>query len=311
TLATNVSSTASVVQPTTLSGNISKERFNYASFDCGAIMLAHNREASSANAILHNNKDAYMLNKCSAKRFIIIEMCEDILVEVIMLANFEFFSSMFKDFEVSVADRYPPKGDEWTSLGQFRAKNVRDYQYFKVPNPKIWTRYLKVSFLSDYGHEYYCPLTLLRVYGTTMMEEMKIEDEASGTLMGISKTKPFTYIKEQFYSMMSSEPENQYSEGAPSSRASGTPQSSNDGEDIRSDETADTSSSPPATGGTQESIFKQILKRLSLLERNSTMSYIYLEEQSKLLNDIFSHAGFREQERFDALLHHYNRTLLN
>jgi hypothetical protein len=34
-------------------------------------------------------------------------------------------------------------------------------------------RYLRIEFLAHYGNEFYCPVTLLRVHGTTMMEEYK------------------------------------------------------------------------------------------------------------------------------------------
>jgi len=36
-------------------------------------------------------------------------------------------------------------------------------------------RYLRVDFLSYYGSEYYCPVSLLRVYGLTPMEEWKYD----------------------------------------------------------------------------------------------------------------------------------------
>lgn len=41
-------------------------RFNYASFDCGSLILSTNREAKDATNILVTSKDLYMLNQCSA-----------------------------------------------------------------------------------------------------------------------------------------------------------------------------------------------------------------------------------------------------
>ncbi|TPX68496.1 hypothetical protein SpCBS45565_g03095 [Spizellomyces sp. 'palustris'] len=407
-------------RPSTVNQNMSKERFNYASFDCGALILANNRGANSATSILHNNKDAYMLNKCSAKRFVVVELCEDILVDTVMLANFEFFSSMFKDFQIYASDRYPPKDNEWTLLGQFRAKNIRDFQYFKVHNPRIWARYLRVNFLSEYGHEYYCPLSMLRVYGTTMMEEMKAEEDnlaiTSGAIVpqptglipsanasyepslipilnpdrlpfqrqtstradnvrtspslplpghvasaksknthsgaatdhhgtsptphalekltGYSAARPSfppdslwnewkqnvvdptqLLIPEQFYARMSTEPEglapeSGYIRQSPGIvNADGVSSNGNQGNGGTNGEQPVGNPTGSSGGGTQESIFKTIMKRLSILERNATLSYIYLEEQSKVLNEIFTRAGLREQERFDAFLAHCNRTL--
>ncbi|MCJ1469081.1 hypothetical protein MMC07_007714 [Pseudocyphellaria aurata] len=153
-------------------GKTCKERFNYASFDCAATVLKTNKESKGSTSVLVENKDSYMLNKCSAdNKFFIVELCEDILVDTVVLANFEFFSSMFRTFRVSVSDRYPVKLDKWRELGTFEARNSREVQAFLVESPLIWARYLRVEFLAHYGNEYHCPVSLLRVHGTTMMEE--------------------------------------------------------------------------------------------------------------------------------------------
>ena len=153
-------------------GKTCKERFNYASFDCAATVLKTNKESKGSTSVLVENKDSYMLNKCSAdNKFFIVELCEDILVDTVVLANFEFFSSMFRTFRVSVSDRYPVKLDKWRVLGTFEARNSREVQAFLIESPLIWARYLRVEFLAHYGNEYYCPVSLLRVHGTTMMEE--------------------------------------------------------------------------------------------------------------------------------------------
>ncbi|KAI4108665.1 MAG: hypothetical protein LQ339_002181 [Xanthoria mediterranea] len=153
-----------------------KERSNYASFDCAATMLKTNPECKSATSVLVENKDSYMLNECSAKnKFLIVELCNDILVDTVVLANFEFFSSIFRTFRVSVSDKYPVKLDKWRELGTFEARNSRGIQAFLIEEPQIWARYLRIEFLTHYGHEYYCPVSLLRVHGTTMMEEFNHE----------------------------------------------------------------------------------------------------------------------------------------
>ncbi|CCX12042.1 Similar to Uncharacterized protein SLP1; acc. no. Q12232 [Pyronema omphalodes CBS 100304] len=162
-------------------GKTCKERFNYASLDCAATVHRHNKEIKGAHAILMENKESYMLNKCEAKeKFFIVELCEDILVDTVVLANFEFFSSVFKEIRVSVSDTYPVKTNGWKELGTYVARNTRDVQAFLVENPLIWARYLKVEILSHYGNEYYCPISLLRVHGTTMMEEFRHESSQRG-----------------------------------------------------------------------------------------------------------------------------------
>ncbi|KAB2576931.1 Sad1/UNC-like protein [Lasiodiplodia theobromae] len=161
-------------------GKTCKERFNYASFDCAATVLKTNSQCKSSSSLLVENKDSYMLNECGAEnKFVIVELCDDILVDTVVLANFEFFSSMFRTFRVSVSDRYPVKLERWKELGTFEARNSRDIQAFLVENPLIWARYLRIEFLSHFGNEFYCPVSLLRVHGTTMMEEFRHQEEAA------------------------------------------------------------------------------------------------------------------------------------
>ena len=47
------------------------------------------------------------------------------------------------------------------------------------------------------------------------------------------------------------------------------------------------SSQPVSSSPQQQSFFKQLQKRISVLEKNFTVNYKYLEEQSKLLNSVF------------------------
>ncbi|KIV91383.1 hypothetical protein PV10_05927 [Exophiala mesophila] len=163
-------------------GKTCKERSNYASFDCGADVIKYNPEAKSALAILGKNKDAYMLNECSAQnKYVILELCNHIAIDTIVVANFEFFSSIFRTFRVTVSDKYPVKADKWKSIGTFEARNTREVQAFLVENPVIWARYVRIEFLTHYGNEYYCPVSLVRIHGTTMLEEYNHDLESLQT----------------------------------------------------------------------------------------------------------------------------------
>lgn len=167
-------------------GKTCKERYNYASFDCAGTVMKTNPQCKSATSVLVENKDSYMLNECAApNKFVIVELCDHILVDTIVLANFEFFSSTVRTFRISVSDKYPPKPNQWIELGVFEARNTREIQAFLVDGSRVWARYLRVEFLTHYGNEYYCPVSLLRVHGITMMEEYKHEEErARGEAMG-------------------------------------------------------------------------------------------------------------------------------
>lgn len=161
-------------------GSTGKHRFNYASFDCAATIMKTNTGSKGSTSVLSENKDSYMINTCSLQnKFLIVELCNDIKIDTIVLGNFEFFSSTFRSFRVSVADRYPVKADKWEDIGTFEARNTRGIQAFLVEHMRTWGRYLRVEFLTHYGAEYYCPVSLLRVHGKTMMDDWKADVKAA------------------------------------------------------------------------------------------------------------------------------------
>jgi len=154
------------------------DRFNYASTDCSARVHTAHRSAKSPTSILSSKRDRYMLSPCDKskeKQFVIVELCDDIRIDTVQLANFEFFSGVFKDFTVSVAKTlYTTDPEGWTPVATYRAKNVRGVQSFHPPNSlRDFYRYIRIDFLSHYGNEFYCPVSLLRVYGLTHLEEWK------------------------------------------------------------------------------------------------------------------------------------------
>ncbi|KHO00885.1 Sad1/UNC domain protein [Metarhizium album ARSEF 1941] len=160
-------------------GKTCKERFSYSSFDAGATILKTSPGAKNARAILVENKDTYMLLECdAASKYVIVELSDDISVDTVVLANFEFFSSMVRHFRVSVSDRYPVKMDKWRELGTFEARNSRDIQPFLVQNPQIWAKYVRIEFLTHFGNEYYCPISLIRIHGSRMLDSWKDSEGA-------------------------------------------------------------------------------------------------------------------------------------
>ncbi|XP_074762944.1 SUN domain-containing ossification factor isoform X1 [Athene noctua] len=154
---------------------VQKNRNNYASVECGAKILAANPEAKSTSAILMENMDLYMLNPCSTKIWFVIELCEPVQVKQLDIANHELFSSTPKDFLVSISDRYPT--NKWIKLGTFHARDERNVQSFPLDEQmyakyvKMFIKYIKVELISHFGSEHFCPLSLIRVFGTSMVEE--------------------------------------------------------------------------------------------------------------------------------------------
>lgn len=113
-----------------------KDRSNYAAFECAAMVHRSSRQSKGASSILVEKKDRYMLTPCSANpKFVDVELCDEIQIDTLVLANFEFFSSTFKHFKASCSVDYPGKPADWHDLGTFRARNVRGIQVRRFDRP--------------------------------------------------------------------------------------------------------------------------------------------------------------------------------
>ncbi|KAG6864829.1 hypothetical protein C0991_006889 [Blastosporella zonata] len=183
------------------------DRFNYASLECSARVHLSHRGAKSTSAILSSKRDRYMLSPCGAKnQFVVVELCEDIRIDTIQLANFEFFSGIFKDFKLSVAKTDITAEGAFTDAGVFRAKNIRGVQSFHPPNSlRDFYRYIRIDFLSHYGNEYYCPVSLLRVYGLTHLEQWKWDTWEQESRERVEAPKVETTVQEELCSTVQAE----------------------------------------------------------------------------------------------------------
>ncbi|RLV93953.1 Uncharacterized protein SLP1 [Spathaspora sp. JA1] len=301
-----VNGTATVqVKKKETEGKVYKDKFNYASVDCAATIVKTNANAKSASSILKENKDSYLLNQCSNEnKFVVIELCQDILVDVVVIGNFEFFSSMFKDVRISVSDRFPTQN--WKILGEFTAKNIRDVQNFKITNPLIWARYLRLEILSHYGNEFYCPISVVRVHGKTMMEEFK-EDTEQEKQQQQQQEVPKRDEPLSSSILMINQTSNECPIVMPHLKLNAFLKDINKTQEYCLPESEPTTSIVT----TQESVYKNIMKRLSLLESNATLSLLYIEEQSKLLSNAFTNLEKRQTSNFNDLITSVNITLIN
>ncbi|RNA29757.1 SUN domain-containing ossification factor isoform X3 [Brachionus plicatilis] len=165
---------------------ILKRRKNYAGLDCGAKIVEKNQEASNPSHILTESKDDYMLNSCSSKVWFIIELCEPVKIKEIQMANYELFSNVPRQFKVFASDRFVQSGgsNNWPSkyfIGTFEANNTRNLQTFGQKDSlefrtdekmvEIYAKYVKFEMLSHYGNEHYCPLSVVRIYGTSLNDD--------------------------------------------------------------------------------------------------------------------------------------------
>jgi hypothetical protein len=101
------------------------DRFNFASLDCSAHVHMAHRGARSALSILSSKWDRYMLSLCSAVlQFVVVELCKNIRIDAVQLADFEFFSGIFKEFTVSIAKMYVTDVECWAVVGTYVGKYV-------------------------------------------------------------------------------------------------------------------------------------------------------------------------------------------
>ncbi|KAL9937317.1 hypothetical protein V8E36_003726 [Tilletia maclaganii] len=238
---TNSNSRPAVGNPGPLLAQL-KTRWNYASMDCAAVVHRTNPGAKFASSILSEKKDRYMLSPCPTDhggpgsrgqgQYVIVELCDNIMIDTVVLGNYEFFSRQFKRFRLRAAAKLHAREEEWYDFGTFRARNSRGLQVFEVNSrlnegdgstdpdtvipgydgedgptgqegnssdpggtaqpPPIFTppssslkdarffRYVRIDFLEHYGSEFYCPVSVLRIYGLTALDEYYRDQEEGG-----------------------------------------------------------------------------------------------------------------------------------
>lgn len=109
-------------------GKTYKDKFNYASGDCAATVVKTNSDAKGALAILSEVKDLYLLNKCATpNKFVVIELCQDILVSSIVMANFELFSSMFRKVRFQSQTNFLPQAGKSLARSRLKISEILRY----------------------------------------------------------------------------------------------------------------------------------------------------------------------------------------
>lgn len=81
-----------------------------------------------------------MLTPCRAEQhWAVVELCDEIRIEAVELAVWEFFSGIVRSVRVSVAD---DADGEWEVVGEFVGKNVRGAQVSlpSFSSPVLWTK---------------------------------------------------------------------------------------------------------------------------------------------------------------------------
>lgn len=181
---------------------------NYASAECAKVVET-NPEAKKASHIINEKIDDYMLNPCKTKIWFVIELCETIQATHIELANYELFSSMPKDFTVYFSDTYP--ASDWKLVGKFTAIDSRTLQAFDL-NKVGFGKFIRVEIHTHYGNEHYCPISIVKVYGASMVDEYEeTKDPVDSDLsekksIKLKKSRSLTSAYRVYFRMMTEAP---------------------------------------------------------------------------------------------------------
>jgi hypothetical protein len=145
---------------------------NYAHKNAGAIILYSSPRFKGTSNLLVSDNDKYAISPCSDKKSVVISLSEDILVKVIVLSNFEKYSSSVKEFQVLGSQHYDPGNSKtkWHDLGKYSAKPTSSGEETFELKEASWTRYLKFRFITHFGNEHYCTITQIKVHGSTMVQ---------------------------------------------------------------------------------------------------------------------------------------------
>jgi hypothetical protein len=118
-------------------------KYNYASPDCSARIHSSSRLTQHASSLLHKSRDRYMLTPCKAdEHWVVVELCDEIRIEAIEIAVWEFFSGVVREVQVSVGGANEDDDEDdsvedgenaiklpkWETVGTFFGKNIRGVQ---------------------------------------------------------------------------------------------------------------------------------------------------------------------------------------
>lgn len=122
----DIAKTAAPPPPLPPPGEKKGHRYNYASPDCSSRVLTSSPATQHASSLLHKSKDRYMLTPCKAdQHYVVVELCDEIRIQAIEIAVWEFFSGVVRNIKLSVGGE---ETEDWKVVGDWIGKNVRGVQ---------------------------------------------------------------------------------------------------------------------------------------------------------------------------------------
>merc|ERR1719193_2447190 len=168
------------------------------------------------------------------------------MVEEVVLLNIEHYSSNIKEVQISGSSKFPTAN--WTPLASFEAENTHNEINYSVSH--TWVRYVHIEIRSTWGSHYYCTLTQIKIFGSTILQHASEEFKAR---------RAFDQRRHKFlFKNDSSNPTNNYT---------GNETNETDSTGSKSEEL-----------GSMANVFESITKHLSELELNMTITASYVEK---------------------------------
>lgn len=142
------------------------QKVDYASKSVGAILLESSNHFSGTGHLLQKDKDKYAIVACENTPVdVTIGLSEDILVKQVKISNYERYSGSMRHLHLYSSTK---NTGEWSDLGIYELDH--SYETTLDLRSPVWARYLKLEFLDYYGNEYYCTVSQISVFGSTMLQ---------------------------------------------------------------------------------------------------------------------------------------------
>ena len=183
--------------PLSCQKTLPKSRFNYASINCAAQITSSSVNCTNAKAILNPNKDQYASFQTpnSHSSFLTVQLCQEIQIEQICLANYEFFVGTFEKFQLLVSNA---PSHEWIPMGTFELQPTKQLQTFNLLHQASpFCKLIKLVFTpTQRPRNCLFTISTLQVYGKSMLEAYKETTVATLNLnkkLAISPSNPNVY----------------------------------------------------------------------------------------------------------------------
>lgn len=146
---------------------------NYASADCSARVVDCSRGGENARHVLaDSNCDSYARFPSSLReKWLVVQLCENIQLDEVLVANHELFSDTPASVSLSVASKRAQL--QWTDLGTFPL-SAHGPTSIPIVHRSGFVRFIRLEFWprAPRPRHYYTTVSWIRVLGRTMMEDL-------------------------------------------------------------------------------------------------------------------------------------------